>query len=164
MAQAQSNSTAPIKALFREVLDSLPRPLTEDVTDDVFYAIEKTPAWMRRYEHLCELRTKKIVNTWGGYWVGNAVQRIGLSQVAAQKSKLILSYSKLDRPAPPKAFKKITENSAREQVFSYYKVNSATLPPKVRELREEIVALVINGMSPTDAFAVTLNLSAPLEY
>lgn len=155
----QSISTEPIKALFTEVLDSLPRPLTEDVTDDVFYAIEKTPDWMRRYSDLCEIRTKKTVNTWGGYWVANAVERIGLSQVAAQKSTLILSYSKLDRPAPPKSFKKNTEDNAREQVFAYYKVNSATLPSKARALREEIVALVISGMSPTDAFAVALNLS-----
>lgn len=39
-----------IRELVEEVLESLPRPLGEDVIDDVFCAIESRDDWLQRYE------------------------------------------------------------------------------------------------------------------
>lgn len=99
------------------------------------------------------------MNTWGGYWVANAVERIGLVQVQAQKSTLIVSYSKLDKPALPRKSRATTEQAAREAVFSFYSSNKSSLPHQVRNVREEIVEMVMAGMSPLDAFAQALKLS-----
>ena len=38
------------RALVQEVLDALPRPLSEDVIDDVLCEIEGNPDWFQRYE------------------------------------------------------------------------------------------------------------------
>ena len=143
---ARSTSTAPIKSLFLEALDSLPKPLTDDVTDDVFYAIEQSPSWMKTYEDLCSHRGKTTVNTWGGYWIANTVERVGLGQVSAVKSSLIQSYSKLDRPAPPKkAGKKASEALAAEAVFAYFRENKPSMPSHITNVKDEIVDLVMGG-------------------
>ena len=39
-----------MRDLVEEVLATLPRPLGEDVIDDVARAIESRPEWLRRYE------------------------------------------------------------------------------------------------------------------
>lgn len=152
-----ARATAPIKALFWEALESLPNR-TEDVTDDVFHAIEINQQWRRRYDALCSSRGKTTVNTWGGYWVANAVERVGLVQVPAKKSSLILTYSKLDQPAPPKKNKLLAEQAAREAVFAHYTANKATLPSHIAQVKEEIVELVMEGLAPAEAFAQALKL------
>jgi hypothetical protein len=154
----EARATAGIKALMDEALDSLPRPLTEDVTDDVFYVIETSPRLRRRYDALCDERGTTTVNTWGGFWIANAVERVGLTQVPAKKSTLIRSYSKLDRPAPPKPGTKFAEEMARRAVFDYYVANKTHLPKDMTHLREEIVALVMEGESPESAFATALKM------
>ncbi|MES2415762.1 MAG: hypothetical protein V4614_18365 [Pseudomonadota bacterium] len=156
---ARSASTAPIKSLFLQALDSLPRPLTDDVTDEVFHVIETNPSWLKNYTDLCADRGKTTVNTWGGYWIANAVERSGLGQVPATRSTLIQSYSKLDRPAAPKRLgKKASEDLARNEVFEYFRENKSSLPAHVTTVREEIVELVMSGMSPVDAFNAALDM------
>ena len=51
-------TVADVKSLVEEVLATLPEPYTEDVTDDVFCAIEQNPRWHRDYEELCASLTK----------------------------------------------------------------------------------------------------------
>jgi len=151
--------TADIKDLVTEALDSLPRPLTEDVTDDVFFAIETTPQWRARYDSLTQKHGQTTLNSWGGYWIANAVDRTGTSgQTPAQKSKLILSYSKLDQPAAPQKGKKATEAAARESVFAFYMANKSSYVDAV-SVKEEIVQLVMAGMPVAEAFGKAMELS-----
>jgi hypothetical protein len=81
--------TADVKALVREVLESLPRPYSDHVVDDVFSSIEQNPAWLQRYESECAVLGKNVANTWGGYWIANALGKVGEHQVPAKKSTLI---------------------------------------------------------------------------
>lgn len=163
----EAKSTAAIKSLVMQSLESLPLPRSDDVIDDVFLAIEMNPPWKKRYDDLCEKYDalhprpgRHTVNTWGAYWISSAVDRIGLSTCHSPKSTLIKSYSKLDRPAPPRKGKKATEEDAGKVVFEYYKANKATLPKTIKNLREEIVALVMEGHSTEDAFATAISLEA----
>lgn len=159
----KSQSAAPIKALFVEALDSIPRPLTDDVIDDVFFAIQQQPVWLERYLDLCNergQRGKTTVNTWGGFWIANAVERRSTSQVRSVKNTLTRTYSKLDQPAPPKVTKKATEEAAREALFSYYMVNKHSLPHEVLQVKEEIVDLIMSGLPPDEAFATALGFEA----
>lgn len=163
----EAKSTAAIKSLVMQALDSLPVPRSDDVIDDVFLAIEMNPLWKRRYDDLCEKYDalhprpgRHTVNTWGAYWISSAVDRIGFSTCHSPKSTLIKSYSKLDRPAPPKKGKNATEEDAGKAVFEYYKANKATLPKTISNLRDEIVALAMEGHPPEDAFATAISLEA----
>ena len=90
--------TAGVKQLVEEALATLSRPVSEDVIDDVFCAIAEHQDWRRRYDELCNELGKTVVNTWGGFWVAQAVGRVGDHQVPA-KSGLTDTYSKLF-PAP----------------------------------------------------------------
>lgn len=143
-----------------DALDSLDRPLTDDVTDDVFYAIESNLTWLKIYEDLCTSRSKTTVNTWGGYWIASAVERIGQGQVPAQKSQLIQSYSKLDRPAPPRKLgKKASEKIAGEAVFGYFKDHKADLPADIQSIKAEILEMVMNGIPVAEAFQTALAMT-----
>ena len=48
--------------------------------------------------------------------------------------------------------KKVKEQKALELMAEHYKNNKSTLPPSVREYRELIVELIMEGFSPEDAF------------
>lgn len=52
-----------------------------------------------------------------------------------------------------KPHKKVKEQTARELMAKYYKSNRATLPATVRDHRELIVELIMEGFSPGDAFS-----------
>lgn len=58
--------TLDVKLLVDEVLAQLPKPYTEHVIDDVFFAIESKAEWRHLYDSLCETLTKTVVNNWGG--------------------------------------------------------------------------------------------------
>jgi hypothetical protein len=153
----QAKSTAPIKALFDEALDTVTKR-TPDIIEDVFFAIEHGPEWRRRYDELCERHGKTTVNTWGGFWVAHAVERAGERQVPAHRSTLIQTYSILDQPAPPPKSKKASDETARELVWAYYKERKDSLPAGIAGAREEIVAMMIAGMSAEEAFSAAVNL------
>ena len=149
----EANKTAGIKALVEDVLDELPRPYTEDVIDDVFYAIESHPDWLARYEKECERLGKRwVVNNWTASWTAYFMDRVGEREVPAKRSTLIESYSKLDRPAP-KPVKKLTEADAAEAMSAYYQANRSTLPAWIRECREVILDLLRVGLPVEKAFA-----------
>ena len=65
--------TVGVKAPVHEVLDTLPSPYSEHVTDDVLFAIETKPLWRRRYDPLCDDLGKAVVNQWCGQWTGYAL-------------------------------------------------------------------------------------------
>jgi hypothetical protein len=147
--------TADVKALVREVLESLPKPYSEHVIDDVFSSIELNSAWLRRYESECSVLGKTVVNTWGGYWVANALGKIGEHQVPAKKSTLIGSYSVLDTDAKA-VLRKPKEAEALKLMSDYYYGHISELPRDIKKHRELIVELLMEGMPVADAFAMVV--------
>lgn len=80
--------------MVREILRTLDPPLSEDVIDEVFRAIEKNPQWHDRYLALCHDLRKNVVNQWVGLYTAKETGREGKHQVKSSGS-LIGSYSKL---------------------------------------------------------------------
>jgi hypothetical protein len=151
--------TSDVKSLVHEVLAALPQPYSEHIIDDVFHAIESEPRWLREYEALCETLTKTVVTTWGGRWIGIALGKVGEQQVQSRKSKLIGSYSLLDTDAKPIA-RKPKEREALQMMADYFFANKARLPPDTRKYRESILELLMEGLSPEEAFAFALKSDA----
>lgn len=147
--------TSDIKALVREVLDTMPTPYSEHVIDEVFHAIEVQPHWHREYDALCATHSKTTVNTWGGFWIANALGKLGEHQVPSKRSKLIGSYSILDTDAKT-ILKKPKESEALQLMADYYQANKSALPPEVRKYRDKIVELIMEGVAPKEAFAMVL--------
>lgn len=148
--------TLDVKLLVDEVLAQLPKPYTEHVIDDVFFAIESRADWRQLYDSLCESLTKTVVNNWGGRWVGIALGKVGEKQVPSRRSTLIESYSLLDTDASTIA-KKRTEAEALEVMSKHFFANRTSLPEsKVRARREAIVKLLVQGLPPEVAFAAAL--------
>jgi len=144
--------TSDIRSLVQEVLRSLPQPYSEHVIDDVFHTIEVSATWRKEYEALCELLGKSVVNTWGGRWISIALGKVGEQQVPSKRSSLIGSYSLLDTDARPIA-RRPKEPEALQRMSDYYFANKERLPSDIRKYREPIVALIMEGVSPEEAFA-----------
>jgi hypothetical protein len=151
--------TSDVKSLVREVLKTLPTPYSEHVIDEVFHAIEIEPRWHREYDALCATLGKTTVNTWGGYWIANALGKVGEHQVPSKRSNLIGSYSILDTDART-LVKKPKESEALQLMADYYQTHKAELPLEVRKYRDQIVELIMEGAAPNDAFALVLNSGA----
>lgn len=147
--------TAEVKLLMREVLANLPKPYSEHVIDDVFAAVERNRGWKQRYEAQCDALGKTVVNAWGGYWVANALGKVGEQQVPSTKSSLITSYSVLDSDAKT-VTRKPKDGEARELMADYYREHQAELPPEIRKHRELIVELLMEGMPVDEAFQMVL--------
>jgi len=145
--------TSDVKALAQEVLVALPQPYSEDVIDEVFYAIETDPRRLRDYETLCASLGKTVVNNWLGRWIGIALGKVGEQQVPSRKSSLIGSYSLLDTDAKP-VQRKPKEGEALKMMADYFFDNRSRLPSDIRQYRELIVELLMEGLSPEEAFAV----------
>lgn len=134
-----------------EVLDSLRKPYTEHVIDEVFAAIENNPKWRKQYDELCDVLGKIVVNTWGGYWVANSLGKVGEHEIPSRKSSLIASYSLLDTDAVPA--RKPKESEAVQLMSDYYQLHKGSLPASVRAHRQLIVELIMEGMAADQAFA-----------
>jgi hypothetical protein len=145
--------TSDVKALVQEVLARLPQPYSEHVIDEVFYAIESEPRWLREYESLCATLGKTVVNNWLGRWIGISLGKVGEQQVPSRKSSLIGSYSLLDTDAKP-IKRKPKESEALKMMADYFFDHRSRLPPDIRKYRELIVELLMEGLSPEEAFAV----------
>lgn len=144
--------TAEVRTLVREVLDSIPKPYTHHVIDEVFAAIEQDSGWRERYEALCASLGRDVVNNWGGRWVALALEKVGEQQVPSRKSTLIGSYSILDTDAKS-VLRKPDRAEAVLLMSDYYKRHKAGLPLHVRNSRELIVELLMDGLSAEEAFA-----------
>jgi hypothetical protein len=86
--------TAGVQQLVHEVLSSIPRPYSQDVTDEVCLAIEGNAHWRATYEDLVTGLSRDVVNNWIGQYVAAAVGG-RRTQVVPASSSLIRSYSKL---------------------------------------------------------------------
>lgn len=143
--------TEDVRALIRDVLDTLSEPYSHHVIDEVFAAIEKDPTWRNRYELLCSTLGRDVVNTWGGRWIALTLERSGEKQVPSKKSTLIGSYSILDVDS-----KVVTGKPSREEALQlmseYYRTYKGVLPSDIREHRDLIVELIMAGVPAEQAF------------
>ncbi len=153
--------TNDVRDLVNEALEALPKPYSENVIDDVFFAIQSNPRWLPEYEGLCLKHSKSTTNSLGAYWIGRALGKKGHKQVPNKKSSLIGSYSVLDTDAlPPKT--KPKEPAARELMSEYFYANQNKLPATevMKQYRDAIVGLIMDGQSPEEAFAIVLRTDA----
>ena len=148
--------TADVKRLVNEVLASLPTPYSENIIDEVFFAIEKSPDWRKEYENIAVNLGKTVVNTWGGYWIANALGKIGEHQVPSKKSTLIGSYSILDTDVV-RPTRKPKEAEALQLMSDYFQLHKSELPADIRKHREFIIELLMEGMLPVEAFSMVQN-------
>ena len=149
-----------VRKLVGTVLSNLPKPYSEDVIDEVFEEIQNGAELMAEYERLCKELGKTTVNTWGGYWIANAVGKSGLTQVPARKSRLIQTYSRLTETAASPG-KKRKEAEALQLMSDYYQENKGTLPAYIRNHREDIVEMIIEGLPVEQVFAMQIDCSPP---
>ena len=152
--------TAGVKKLVITALENVPKPYTEDVIDDVFTEIQNEPELMLEYDELCKQLGKSTVNTWGGYWIADAVGKAGLEQVPARKSKLIRTYSRLTEPAVA-AGKKRKEAIALQLMSDYYQEHKGELPAHIRNHRDDIVEMIVAGLPVERVFAMQVDGSPP---
>ncbi|MEO8133364.1 MAG: hypothetical protein ABI831_05265 [Betaproteobacteria bacterium] len=145
--------TAGVKNLVKEALEKVPKPYTEDVIDDVFLEIEHGEEFMTEYAELCRQLGKTTVNTWGGYWIANALGKTGLEQVPARKSKLIRTYSRLTVSATASG-KKRKEPEALQLMYDYYQEHKGRLPPNIKNHRDLIVEMIVEGLPVDEVFAM----------
>jgi hypothetical protein len=144
------NKTASIKAFFTGILTKLPKPYSKHIIDEVFHAIEMNHAWMREYESLCAQKGKSVVNSMGAFWIASALEKAASKQVPSTKSTLINAYSILE--TNEKASKKVKEPEALQMMSDYYRANKDKLHAGVKSHREEIVEMIMAGMTPEQAF------------
>lgn len=152
--------TAGVKTLVNMVLDNVPKPYTEDVIDDVFLEIESDPEFRIEYDGLCKQLGKTTVNTWGGYWIANALGKTGLDQTPARKSKLIKSYSRLTAAATATG-KKRKESEALQLMSDFYLEHKSRLPVHIRNHRDDIVEMLIAGLPVEQVFAMQIDGTPP---
>jgi negative regulator of sigma E activity len=79
----------------QDVLRTLDEPYGEDITEDVFLAIEENPQWKQRYDDLGAELHSTVVNNWIGRYTKAIAGMETIKQVDAKRSKLITSYTKL---------------------------------------------------------------------
>ena len=145
--------TAGVKKLVNAALDQVPKPYTDDVIDDVFMAIESELELRTEYDALVQELGKSAVNAWGGYWISNAVGKTGLHQIRSRRSKLIPSYSQLTAAATASS-KKRKEPEALQLMSDYYQANKTRFSPSIRNHRELIVEMIIEGLPVEEVFAM----------
>lgn len=147
--------TAGVKALVGEALDIFAPPYSEHIIDDVLFAIESNPAWRRRYDTLCDALGKSVVNQWCGQWTGYAVGKKGRTPIPSHKNTLSDSYSLLDTDVQI-PLQLPTREEAAEIMAAYYKDTRERWPAAIREQREEIIALIMEGIPVDEAFELAL--------
>ena len=81
--------------LVREVLATIQEPYSNDITEDVFLAIERQPDWEKRYFNLVGQSSSRTVNQSIGRYTKEFTGRRSGPQVPATRSRLIKSFTKL---------------------------------------------------------------------
>jgi hypothetical protein len=152
-------SSLRLKQLVDEILERIPPPHDEGVIEEVFARIEADPVWRKTYADCTYLLGKPATAAWTGFWVAHAEQRLGEEREAAARTTLIESYSKLGAKAP-KRNKKLKEPDAVRMMHEHYQAHRATLPASVRDQREVIVTLIMDGLPPEVAFEKALEKPA----
>jgi hypothetical protein len=150
--------TAGVKKLVSAALDNIPEPRSEDVIEDVFLQIENEQELRTEYDELCRQLGKTTVNAWGGYWIANALGKTGPQQVTSKRCKLIQSFSRLTTTAATAAGAKRKEPEALQLMSNDYQENKARLSPSIRNHRDLIIEMIIEGLPVDQVFA-----SVPLD-
>ncbi len=149
-------SSLRLKQLVSEVLAADGATLdAEDAIEQVFVAIEANPAWRKTYDGACYALGKDMAAAWTGFWVAHLAQRAGDQRETATRSELIESFTRLASPAAKRG-KKLKEAAAVQAMREHFVAHRATLPATVREHRDVIVALIMDGIAPDEAFAKAL--------
>jgi len=149
-------SSLRLKQLVTEVLATNANPEAGDVIEEVFVAIEANPVWRKTYDEVSYADGKDMAAAWTGFWVAHLAQRVGDVRETAARSTLIESFTRLDAPAQERS-KKLDEAEAVLAMHEHFKANRATLPATVREHRDVIVALIMDGLPLELAFAKALD-------
>lgn len=84
-----------IQVFVNELMNGFRAPYSEDIIDDVFYAIENNPHWLTRYNLFVEEHGKHSVNPQIGRLVKDYTGLNTISYPNPPKSTLIKGYSKL---------------------------------------------------------------------
>ena len=158
LAAADRPSTMPnlrLKQLVDQVLDSLPTPHTEEVVEDVFLAIEADPVLRSSYDRMVYESGKALVTSWASFWIAHAENRTGDTRETAARSTLIDSYAKLVTPAVKRG-KKVPEANALKAMHDHFIANRSAMPQDIRDYRDTIVTLIMDGIAPEPAFAQAL--------
>jgi hypothetical protein len=145
--------TAAVQKLVKQALDNLPKPYTEDVIEDAFLQIESEPDLRTEYDALCRQLGQSTVNAWGGYWIANALGKTGVTQTPSKRCKLIQSYSRLTATAIAPS-KKRKEPEALQLMSDYYREHKARLSPSIRNHRDLIVEMIVEGLPVEEVFAM----------
>jgi hypothetical protein len=103
-SQDDGLDTYPIQELVQTVLNTISKPYSEDLIDEVCAAIEQNPEWLSRYYALVEHFSSRgkngrlTVNSSIGWYTKDLTGLAALSYPhQATKSKLITTYTKLTR-------------------------------------------------------------------
>ena len=83
--------TQDVKDFVEDILESLPNPKVEDVTDQVFLAIEQDADLCAKYLGLCRKHGRGVVNRQGPKWIWKALGKPHNLGKGAAKSRLIPS-------------------------------------------------------------------------
>jgi len=148
-----------LKQLVDQVLDRLGTPHTENVVEDVFVAIENDPVWRASYDRMVYESGKPAVTSWASYWISHAEKRMGDQRETASRNTLIDSYTRLVEPAKKRG-KKVKEPEALKAMHDHFLAHRASLPADIRDHREVIVALIMDGIGVEAAFAQALEKPA----
>lgn len=92
-----AGKTEGVRRLVYDVLKTLPKPYGEDITEDVFVAIEGDEKWLQRYEQLCAVLDTGVVNQSIGKYTKEITGLEADGVVAARRTSLTTRYTKLVR-------------------------------------------------------------------
>jgi len=145
-----------LKHLVEQVLDRLPKPHTDNVIEDVFFAIEGDPAWRSTYDRVVYESGKPAATSWAAFWIAHAERRTGDQRETASRGTLIDSFAPLVTP-PEKRGKKVKAPEALSAMHNYFTAHRDELPPGIRDYRETILALIMDGIPTEDAFERVLS-------
>jgi predicted nucleic acid-binding protein len=146
--------TARLKQLVGEALGELPAPHSPDVIDEVFQVIETNPVRRKTYDEIVYALGKPATHAWAAFWIAHAEGGTGGEVTPASRSTLIESYSRLVPAA--KRGKKVKEPAAVKAMHEHFLAHRDALPANIRDMRETIVTLIMEGISVEDAFAYAL--------
>lgn len=148
-------SSIRLKQLVAEVMKTGIDPKAEDVIEQVFVAIEANPVWAQTYKAASYTLGKDLTPAWTGFWVAHLTQRVGDQREPAARTSLIESFTRLVAPAGKRG-KKVKEPEAVAAMHEHFLGHRDTLPADVREHRDVIVALIMDGLPCESAFATAL--------
>ncbi|MBA3945100.1 MAG: hypothetical protein H0X37_11125 [Herpetosiphonaceae bacterium] len=94
-SRTAEKKTAGVYDLVASVLKTFQSRYSEDVIEDVFFAIEQNPVWLRQYRDLSDDLRQWVVTNWVGHYTKQLTGMKVLRVVSAKRGTLIKGFSKL---------------------------------------------------------------------